>query len=365
MTARRTRPRSPRRFDRLQRPVQGRGRLATTCRLCARSRGRLGPLRAAGASSTWAAARAVRRAPAEAPGPRSSGSTSRPRCSPRRPGLDRVRGSARRLPFADGGFDAVVAVEVFEHLAGASTTALARGPPGAPARGACWRSSTRTRRRSNADRPWLPSLVGQVDRRASRAVDVPGRRPGPRALVLARTGFARRLGRRFDDVRVEHLLSPERGGPAALPRVPTARLMTLWTAPRAGRSRDDSASSPPTLPALPLLLWETPPGLELILAQEGVAASQGPRPAPAGLPRRAGSCSTTAAGSPRRRSAPRSTPEHVADRRRRCSAASERGRPVPGARRHEGRAATWQRRRLRRSTERVARVAQGRRSAAG
>src|SRR5215210_2641231 len=31
------------------------------------------------------------------------------------------------------------------------------------------------------------------------------------------------------------------------------------------------ASSPlPALPALPLLLWETPPALELILAQEGV-----------------------------------------------------------------------------------------------
>src|SRR4029077_242643 len=32
-------------------------------------------------------------------------------------GLDRVRGSARRLPFETASFDRVVAVEVFEHLA--------------------------------------------------------------------------------------------------------------------------------------------------------------------------------------------------------------------------------------------------------
>ena len=43
-------------------------------------------------------------------------------------------------------------------------------------------------------------------------------------------------------------------------------------------------------PLLPLMLWETPPGLELALAQEGVPFVRVKRPAPAGVPRPAGSC---------------------------------------------------------------------------
>ena len=38
---------------------------------------------------------------------------------------------------------------------------------------------------------------------------------------------------------------------------------------------DSVLNRPSALPPLPLLLWETPPGLELILAQEGVAVRQG------------------------------------------------------------------------------------------
>ena len=45
---------------------------------------------------------AIRRAPAGGRGRGDRARPARPRCSPGRPGLDRVRGSARRLPFADG-----------------------------------------------------------------------------------------------------------------------------------------------------------------------------------------------------------------------------------------------------------------------
>ncbi len=43
----------------------------------------------------------------------------------------------------------------------------------------------------------------------------------------------------------------------------------------------------PMLASLPLLLWKTPPGLELILAQEGVAFETVKDAAPVLVPRRA------------------------------------------------------------------------------
>ena len=71
---------------------------------------------------------------------------------------------------------------------------------------------------------------GQVDRRETRALDVPERRPGPRALVLARRRSVGRLGRQFEDVGVAHLLSPTESALPLFRRVPAARLMTLWSA---------------------------------------------------------------------------------------------------------------------------------------
>ena len=50
--------------------------------------------------------------------------------------------------------------------------------------------------------------------------------------------------------------------------VPAARLLVLWAAKAPGGPRDRALFA--QLASLPLLLWKTPPGLELILAQEGV-----------------------------------------------------------------------------------------------
>ena len=100
-------------------------------------------------------------------------------------GYDRVRGSARRLPLATAAFDAAIAVEVFEHLHRAAIDeVLRRAPPGAPARG---NRGDRGQERGLVERPAALAAEpgGQVDRRAARALDVPRRRPGPRALVLA------------------------------------------------------------------------------------------------------------------------------------------------------------------------------------
>src|SRR5262249_37374499 len=44
-------------------------------------------------------------------------------------GLERVKGSARRLPLASAAFDAVVAVEVFEHIPRAAADEVRAEPP--------------------------------------------------------------------------------------------------------------------------------------------------------------------------------------------------------------------------------------------
>jgi 2-polyprenyl-6-hydroxyphenyl methylase/3-demethylubiquinone-9 3-methyltransferase len=142
-------------------------------------------------------------------------------------GIDRVRGSARRLPFADGAFDAVVAVEVFEHLPDLDAVlAEARRvlrPSGVLAivdkNAGSW----------NARRPWLPNLALKwLDQRRGRwmyPTDGPFRErwfwPGE---------FRRLLGRDFIGVRVEYLLSPSEAGVPLFEIVPGARLLTLWTA---------------------------------------------------------------------------------------------------------------------------------------
>ena len=116
---------------------------------------------------------------------------------------------------------------------------------------------------------------------------------------------------------------------------------------------------PPTLPPLPLLLWETPPGPGADPAPGGRRRSAGSATRTRWRSAAAGSCSTTAARSRRRRSAPLLSPEHVAldiDLLRRERARPTRSRPWSTP---TGRAATlavggWS------LTERVARHAQGR-----
>ena len=103
-----------------------------------------------------------------------------------------------------------------------------------------------------------------------------------------------------------------RGGAVPVPVVPRRRGCSCSGRPGRREGPRESTRYTPIPAALPLLLWKTPPGLELILAQEGVPLRGGPRPAPARLPRRP----VRPLRRPRRRRAPRSrvslTPEHVA-----------------------------------------------------
>jgi ubiquinone/menaquinone biosynthesis C-methylase UbiE len=150
-------------------------------------------------------------------------------------GFDRVRASARRLPFGDAVFDAVIAVEVFEHLGDvdaviAEARRVLRGV-GVLAvidkNAGSW----------NAHRPWLPNLaVKWLDERRGRwmyPADGPVRErwfwPG---------ALRRRLAQRFEEVSIDHLLSPEEAAVALFRRFPATRLMTLWTARAPGGPRE-------------------------------------------------------------------------------------------------------------------------------
>lgn len=144
-------------------------------------------------------------------------------------GLPRIRGSARRLPLARASCDAVVAIEVLEHLSDAgleqSLAEIRRvlRPSGVVA------IVDKNAGALDARRPWLPSLaVKWVDERRGRWMYPAG---GPVRERWFWPGSLRaRLGEWFEQVRVEHLLSPAEAGGRVFRRWPGARLMTLWAA---------------------------------------------------------------------------------------------------------------------------------------
>ena len=154
-------------------------------------------------------------------------------------GIDRVRASAKRLPFADGLFDAVVAIEVFEHVG-------AVGPAISEARrvlrpGGRLVMVDKNLGALDARRPWLPSLLlkGIDERRGlwmyPRGGPVAERWFWPR-------GLKRRLEDHFRNVRVESLLRPEEAAWWVFRAIPAARLMVLWSAraPEIGRRSQPS-----------------------------------------------------------------------------------------------------------------------------
>lgn len=144
-------------------------------------------------------------------------------------GVDRVRASARRLPFRSGAFDAVVAVEVFEHLDPTTWRAtLCEARRVLAPRGsvvvvdkslASW----------NAQRPWMPSfLMKRIDERRGRWM-YPA--DGPvRERWFWPSKLRKEMQMYFNDVRIVHLLSPAEEERLLFRKLPTARLMALWVA---------------------------------------------------------------------------------------------------------------------------------------
>jgi 2-polyprenyl-6-hydroxyphenyl methylase/3-demethylubiquinone-9 3-methyltransferase len=141
--------------------------------------------------------------------------------------LPGVQASACRLPFRDESFDAVIAVEVFEHL-GDVDAAIAECARVCRT-GATLAVLDKNRHALNADRPWLPAaLVKRIDERRGRwmyPADAPIRE---RWFGIGE--LTRRLSVRFDAVRHESLLRPSEAGAWIFRASPRSRLFVLWSA---------------------------------------------------------------------------------------------------------------------------------------
>lgn len=148
-------------------------------------------------------------------------------------GVQRVRGSARYLPFPAGTFDAVVAIEMFEHLEPATwRDAIAEARRVLSPRGVL-AIVDKSLASLNAQRPWMPSaLVKRIDERRGLWM-YPA--DGPvRERWFWPSRLRKELLKSFPDVRVVHLLSPAERRLVLFRRIPTARLMALWVARRNG-----------------------------------------------------------------------------------------------------------------------------------
>ncbi len=148
-------------------------------------------------------------------------------------GPGRVRGSARRLPFADGAFGGVIAVEVLEHVAPSDLDAVLAEAARVLQPGGRLAIVDKNAGAMDPLRPWLPVLaVKWIDERRGRWMYPAG---GPvRERWFWPAALRRRLRNRFEDVGFEHLLSPAEAGSRLFRGWPRARLLTLWTATKPG-----------------------------------------------------------------------------------------------------------------------------------
>ncbi len=143
-------------------------------------------------------------------------------------GLDRVLASARRLPFRSETFDAVLAVEVIQHLPEAGLDNVASEVRRVLRSGGLFVIIDRNLGALDPKRPWVPSaLLKMLDERRGRWMyeangPVRERWHWPR-------GLARRLGLTFSSVLVDHLRAPDETH-RLFELVPRARRFALWRA---------------------------------------------------------------------------------------------------------------------------------------
>ena len=144
-----------------------------------------------------------------------------------------VLASARRLPFQPRSFDAIIAVEVFEHLSNHALDMVLAETGRVLEDEGILAIVDKNAGSLCAQRPWLPSVVvKRIDERRGRWMYPAG---GP---VRERWFWPREMREKllewYEEVHVRSLLSPAEKSSWLFRCVPAARLMTLWVARAAG-----------------------------------------------------------------------------------------------------------------------------------
>jgi ubiquinone/menaquinone biosynthesis C-methylase UbiE len=149
----------------------------------------------------------------------------------------RVLGSARKLPFADGSFDGVFAIEVLQHVHPAHLGEVISEMRRVIAPGGRLAIVDKNAAALDRNRAWLPAIaVKWIDQKRGRWM-YPARGPLRERWFLAGRMSAR-LSRQFVGVEATPILSPHEEGRAIFRSLPYARSLILWTAHAPGGLHD-------------------------------------------------------------------------------------------------------------------------------